>query len=344
MSVPAATRLDPDALFAPLADARGLLLAVSGGPDSMALLRLAAAWRANGATPPLHVATVDHKLRPESGAEARHVERWAAEVGLPHDTLVWDGPKPETRLQEAARAARYELLCVRATALGLDHIVTAHHADDQAETVLFRLLRGSGVAGLAGMSALAPWGALTIARPLLAVSKADLVSYCASLDQPFVEDPSNADPAYARTRMRRLSARLTRIGLDRTALLRLAQRAARLDAALAPQLAAAVPSLAIERHAEGLDLDAAPLAALPEEVALRLLKQEIGALRPERPVRLDRLERLTSDLRAAIAARRPHAATLGGVLLRLERGGRLSLRREAARRRGRLLSFDGTAL
>ncbi|HXZ18039.1 MAG TPA: tRNA lysidine(34) synthetase TilS, partial [Roseiarcus sp.] len=141
-----------DALIAPLATPKATLIAVSGGPDSTALLLMAAEWAARrGAR--VFAATVDHGLRPESAAEAAGVALLSAKLSVPHATLVWSGAKPATRLQERAREARYRLLLAHAEKIGADRIATAHHLDDQAETVLFRLLRGSGVSGLKGMGA-----------------------------------------------------------------------------------------------------------------------------------------------------------------------------------------------
>ena len=143
----------------------------------------------------------------------RRSRRSAAKLGVPHATLVWTGPKPSTRLQERAREARYRLLVEHARAIGADAIATAHHADDQAETVLFRLLRGSGVAGLAGMAATSRRDGVTIVRPLLGVAKSDLVAFCRARGVAFADDPSNADPRYARTRLRALLGRLADEGL-----------------------------------------------------------------------------------------------------------------------------------
>ncbi len=161
------------------------------------------------------------------------VARWAAKLGLAHAILVWEGVKPKSRIQERAREARYELLCAYAARIGADHVMTAHHADDQAETILFRLLRGSGISGLAGMAISSERNGLVLARPLLAHAKADLAAFCESRAQPFFDDPSNQDPIYARTRIRRLAGLLADEGLGRTTLLRLGRRAARADAALA---------------------------------------------------------------------------------------------------------------
>jgi len=166
----------PTAPLASLRDEPALLLAVSGGPDSTALLLMASEWAEP--KPRLFAATVDHGLRPESGAEAAAAAELCARLGVPHATLRWQGRKPTTRLQERAREARYDLLAAHARQVGAGVVVTAHHLDDQAETVLFRLARGSGLAGLAGMAARSRRGAIDIARPLLAIPKADLVALC----------------------------------------------------------------------------------------------------------------------------------------------------------------------
>ena len=148
---------EASALFSGLEDLRGLVLAVSGGSDSTALLVIAARWaegleKRRKQPPKLLAVTVDHGLRPESAREAAAVKRLARRLGVPHRTLHWRGEKPKTGLQEAARIARYRLLAEAAARAGYEHILTAHTLDDQAETVLFRLARGSGLTGLAGMA------------------------------------------------------------------------------------------------------------------------------------------------------------------------------------------------
>src|SRR4051812_35683715 len=141
------------ALFADLSTAAALVVAVSGGPDSTALMWLAALWR-NGLEekPKLIAVTVDHGLRPGSAREALQVKRFAAKLGVDHRTLRWTGEKPATGLPEAARAARYRLLALAARKSAARYVLTAHTLDDQAETVLFRLARGSGISGLAAMA------------------------------------------------------------------------------------------------------------------------------------------------------------------------------------------------
>jgi tRNA(Ile)-lysidine synthase len=149
-------------LFHPLAQACALVLAVSGGPDSTALLVLAARWRGTRKkAPKLLAVTIDHGLRPQSAHEARSVQRLARSLGVPHRILRWEGRKPRTGVQEAARAARYRLLAAVARTAKADHILTAHTLDDQAETVLIRMSRGSGITGLGAMKEVTP---LPVAR------------------------------------------------------------------------------------------------------------------------------------------------------------------------------------
>jgi tRNA(Ile)-lysidine synthase len=319
------------ALFSPWEAARGIVLGVSGGPDSVALMLLAAEWaRARAPPPPLYVATVDHGLRKDSRGEAEMVARWAAGLALPHAILVWDGVKPKSRIQERAREARYELLFEYAARIGADHVMTAHHADDQAETILFRLLRGSGVSGLSGMASSSERNGLVLARPLLAHAKADLAALCESRGHPFFDDPSNNDPVYARTRMRRLGGLLADEGLGAAALLRLGRRAARADAALAARTCAVRAGLAAGREPGGFRADISALADEPEEILLRFLADELKLISGGKPLRLERLEALALRFRHALRAGIACTATLGGAALRLQSNRFLVIVREEA--------------
>ena len=288
---------------------------------------MAAEWAARRGTR-VFAATVDHRLRPESAAEAAGVARLSARLGVAHATLVWTGAKPSSRLMERAREARYRLLAAHAGAIGADVIATAHHLDDQAETVLFRLARGSGVAGLAGMAAATPLGRATLVRPLLGLAKAELVAFCRLRRAPFVEDPSNADPAYARTRLRALMAALAEEGLDAAGLARLARRAAEADAALAHR------TFEVEaRLGEGA-IDARALAAEPIAIVQRVLARRIAAAggRDESRIGLEKIEALAARLTAAAADGRGLAANVGGALIRLTAKGRLEVVSEPPRR------------
>jgi tRNA(Ile)-lysidine synthase len=306
-------KIDPDPAFAPLTGAKKLLLAVSGGPDSVALMLLAASWsRRRGV--PLEVATVDHGLRGGSREEAEQVARWTQTLGFRHHLLTWEGEKPATRVQERARDARYRLLAGCAAGIRADHIVTAHHADDQAETVLLRLTRGSGPAGLAGMAPLTTLGNIRLARPLLGIPKADLVCFCEAAGHPFLRDCSNENPAFARTRLRKLRQLLEAEGLGRASLLRLARRAARVEAALADIAAATRQELPADRTAAQVKIAGEALVALPEEILLRILEAEILTFSEGHDrLRLDRLERAATGITGALRERRAFATTLGGA-------------------------------
>jgi tRNA(Ile)-lysidine synthase len=304
-----------DALFAPFADQTRVLLAVSGGPDSTALLLLAARWRSLGpARPELLVATVDHGLRPESRLEAEAVGQLAARLGLPHAVLELSTPLPRTGLQEAARDARYERLAAHARMIGAGAIATGHTADDQAETVLFRLMRGSGLSGLAGIPAVRTLDELCLIRPLLALRKDRLIALCRDAGVDFVRDPSNRDPRFARARLRQLLPLLADEGLDAGRLARLATRLARADAAL--------EAATDEAAARLMDGDAPPriaragLDALPDEIGLRLLSRALER-QAAGPVELAKLEALHSWI-AGLAPEASGARTLAGALVRVD--------------------------
>jgi tRNA(Ile)-lysidine synthase len=335
------------ALFADLAHLPVLILAISGGPDSTALLVLAARWRATLKTGPKLVAvTVDHGLRPESAREADAVKRLARKLGLAHRTLRWTGRKPKTGLQAAARQARYRLLAAAAAQAGARHILTAHTRDDQAETLLMRLTRGSGLAGLAAMARIAPLPAcgereIMLVRPLLELPKARLLATLKSARIGFADDPSNRDPRFTRVRIRDLMPALEREGLSTSRLALLARRLARASAAIERAVDSAFDDLLQARgpisgpirgpiKGQGpLVFDAAGFCRLPQEVALRLLGRAIAARGDEGPVELGKLEALYAALSAAPPAR--FRRTLAGALVTRE-GDRLLVERAPPRR------------
>lgn len=314
-----------------------LLVAVSGGPDSTALMGALAAWAGPRSGPPLRVATVDHGLRPESRAEAEAVREAAAALGLPHAVLAWTD-RPARVSQEAARRARYRLLSDHARAVGAGRIVTAHTADDQAETVLMRLAEGSGLTGLAGMAAGIARGDLRHIRPFLTVAKHRLVATCRARPWLFAEDPANADPRFARSRWRALMPALAAEGLAPGRLGRFAGRMRRAEEALR-QAAEAAGRRHLRRDEAGhAAIDVAALAAEPEEIALRVLLRALGPADdggPAAHLRLDRVETALAALLAARAAGAPLRRTLAGRLLVLDRDGTLEVRPEPARSRGR---------
>ena len=184
-------------LFADWKHANGLVLAVSGGPDSIALMWLAARWRRSiSRGPDLLAVTVDHGLRAESAREARDVKRLARALDVPHRTMRWTGEKPKSGVPAAAREARYRLLAGAARQSGASHILTAHTRDDQAETLLMRLVRGSGISGLAAMARESEREGVFIARPFLNVSKSRLIATLAKANIAYADDPTNRDVSF----------------------------------------------------------------------------------------------------------------------------------------------------
>ncbi|MEE1612742.1 tRNA lysidine(34) synthetase TilS [Microvirga sp. CF3016] len=323
-----------DRLFASLNHASGIVAAVSGGPDSTALMHLIARWSAAGERPPVLVATIDHGLRPEAAAEAAFVAQEAAALNLPHRILAWTGDKPRTGIQEAAREARYRLLVALAREAGASHLATAHTRDDQAETVMMRLARGSGLSGLSGMRRETDRGGILHVRPLLDWPKSALLDLCRREGWRFVEDPSNANERYARVRWRRLMPLLAAEGLDAERLARFAERAAQAEEALDLKAREALERAGPLSEGGNLTFQAGILASEPFEIALRVLEQAIAGTGLENR-RLHRLEACTERLREAVRAGESLSLTIAGALVRLDRAGRVSIGPEPPRRRGR---------
>ncbi len=287
------------------------------------MMVLAARWRAAMAKGPrLLAVTVDHGLRPGTEAEARTVKELAERLGVGHRTVRWRGPKPASGIQEAAREHRYRLLAGAAREAGARHILVAHTRDDQAETVLFRLARGSGLGGLGAMTRVTVRGDFLIVRPLLDVPKVHLIATLEAAGIDHVMDPSNDDPRFARTRLRDLMPILAAEGLDPVRLARLAARLARADQALEAAATEAFARLALAnpKQSRMIQFDARAFAALPAEIALRVLGRAIGELAVEGPVELAKLETLLDAVLEAGADVTPRLRrTLAGAMISVQR-------------------------
>ncbi|WP_454621361.1 tRNA lysidine(34) synthetase TilS [Bradyrhizobium cenepequi] len=303
--------------------APAIVLAVSGGPDSVALMWLAVRWRrALKQGPRLIAVTVDHGLRPEAAREAREVKRLAGTLDLPHRTLRWTGIKPNAGLPEAAREARYRLLAQAALASGATHVLTAHTRDDQAETLLMRLLRGSGIAGLAAMARESEREGVRLARPLLAVPKARLIATLEKARIGYAVDPTNRDTAFTRPRLRALMPALAAEGGDARNLARLAARLARANAAV-EVLADGAERYLVLRDGKAVrpGFDAEAFAALPEEIRLRLLRRAIDRVGHEGPAELGKVEALLAVLdQAVMQGTGKLKQTLAGAVIGLANG------------------------
>lgn len=282
-----------------------IAVAVSGGADSMALALLTADWakKRRIAVVPL---IVDHRLRPESTREARHVAGLLRKAGLTPKLLTWDAKtKPAANRQALAREARYDLLGQECAKQGVRHLLLAHHRDDQAETLLLRALRGSGVDGLAAMQPRSLRGEnLILLRPLLEIPKARLVATLQKRKQLWVEDPSNANASFQRVRVRAALDLLSDNDAAHRAELvqHLAQTAKNFARTRALLDAAAYDLLhdSVQLTPAGCAwLDPAGLVAAEDELSLRALVKLLGAIGGiSVPPRLDGLQRLLEAFRS----------------------------------------------
>lgn len=259
--------------LSPLHPSDRLAVAFSGGPDSLALLWLAARWARRSRKRDLVAFTVDHGLRAESAGEARLAARMAKSLGVRHRILVWHGQKPKAGLQASARAARYRLLIEACKADGISDLLVAHHLEDQAETFLLRLARGSGVDGLSAMANVRDLDGIRLLRPLLDVPRGRLAATLAKAKLQFISDPSNVNERFDRVKARRLLAELAPLGLDAARLAATAGHMARVRSALETETRALLADHATLTQTGHIEVAAPGLFAAPEEIGLRALAE-----------------------------------------------------------------------
>lgn len=274
-----------------------ICLAVSGGRDSMALMSLAAVYgRARNRS--VAVFTVDHGLRAESAAEALFVSRHARALGLQHRTLRWERERRSGNLEAAARDGRYRLMAQECVALGSETLLVAHTLEDQAETVLMRLTRGSGVDGLTAMMPVTRRFGVSLLRPFLTVHRARLEARLIAEGLTWIDDPMNQDLRFTRVKLRRAAAVLGEAGLTPERLARTAAHMARARTAL-EHAAGQLRDQSVECRPEGYArLRLLPLLAAPQEIGLRVLAQIIMAVGGlSYPPRFERLLRLYTGMK-----------------------------------------------
>lgn len=333
--MPARLGLDLDsegglaALFAAVADAPAIGLAVSGGADSLALLVLAQRWATSLAKPPrLHVYSVDHGLRPEGAAEVAMVLAACQSLGVAGTALRWDGDKPQSGLQEAARLARYRLIGAAMKSDGVAVLLTAHHRNDQAETVLMRLAHGSGIEGLKGMAPMAQVEGVRLHRPLLDVPPDALISVVEAAGLVPAADPSNVDPHYERVRWRQAMPGLSELGLDAATLALFAARMSEADAAIA-QMAEACFSEIVRLDGFGAArIELLPLMGLSAAIATRVLSRVLNIVGGrQKPRALGQVERLRESIANDDL---PRSTTVLGCVVRIK-GDAIAVAREPGR-------------
>ena len=293
--------------LARLAPALKIGLAVSGGPDSMALMHLAAKL---GLTPAPLVLTVNHGARPEAAQEVEFVRRQGQALGL--ETLILTDPaavRPKSGRQAFYRDLRYGLMAQAFHEHGLSGLCTAHHQDDQAETFLIRLGRGSGVDGLSSMAPDQTINGMRLLRPLLDIPRAALQDYLARHDVPFIRDPSNDDDSYLRVKIRQRAGDLSQIGLTQARLASTARAMARARQALETMAADLAANCIVQDDFGVLRLNQTYLVQAPLDLQLRVLSLIIRFMSDGPPPRLEALERLQMQMSAGMLE---DGRTLGG--------------------------------
>jgi tRNA(Ile)-lysidine synthase len=292
-----------------------VVIAVSGGPDSMALAGVMVKYAQNQNID-LHLLSVDHGLRASAKDEVKMVAEWVKAQNyskLHHKILTWDGKKPEAGVMEAARTARYDLMAEYCASHNIEMLFVAHHQDDQAETFLIRLSKGSGLDGLGAMQEVRKYNeVLKIMRPFLNFPKQDLVTFCKSENIPYASDPSNENTDYMRPRLRQSMAVMAEEGLTVKRLSLTAKRLSRARCALDDIADSAFQACLVERQEGVYRFNFMALQGCPEEIALRVIGRAVEDLRGkvEYNVRMERLEALFESLWSDPKKFKPR--TLGG--------------------------------
>lgn len=301
-----------------------MAVAVSGGPDSMALLSVMRNY-AQDRNIKLHVLSVDHGLRAEAKEEVAQVAQWAQTHNsdyIFHSILTWEGDKPNSALMENARKARYGLMAKYCKRNHIQLLFLGHHQDDQAETFLIRLAKGSGLDGLSAMQDLQQYDDdVVLARPFLSVSKVDLVSHCEGNNIPFVQDPSNQNDNFLRPRLRASMDVLSAEGLTPKRLSLTAKRLSRARQALDEIAGNAYQASLVSESKGRKDFDYNALKSCPVEIAFRVIACALEGIRPaaEYQVRMEKLEDLIDDL---LTHETFKARTLGGCKFSLNTKGK----------------------
>jgi tRNA(Ile)-lysidine synthase len=289
---------EADFLFNNLTEHEVIAVAVSGGRDSMVLLRLLQRWSLNSdePRPTITALTVDHGLRPGSAQDAVQVAKWCSELKTAHHTLLWEGDKPNTRIQERAREERYRLMTRWCKSNNAHVLLLAHHLWDQAETVLMRLSHASGVDGLAGMRSISMRDGIEIHRPLLAVPRMRLEATLKEFGQEWLDDPSNEDRSFERVRLRQAWPEMCNIGLDPTTIGASAAKLARASTALDSVADVIFGEIVTLGKAGEATLPTKQLASVPLEIVARVVKRLVEVISGSTPPGDRSLMRLCEDL------------------------------------------------
>lgn len=291
------TSLPTQADFSNLNTANSIAVGLSGGADSLALTHMLCHLPHH---PHIHAMIIDHNLRDGSAAEAAETAARVAEFpDVTVTTMVWDTPKPKTGIMQAARQARYQMMQDYCAMHDIHHLAIGHHSDDQMETFLIRLSKGSGLDGLSCMTACSPLSeTLSLHRPLLHCTHQDLVAYCQRHALTWIEDPGNHNTAFERNRLRQSADILAAEGLSSTRIATLSHRLARARRALESISNQAFTHCLIEEDQQSITLDWPGLSQQPEEIILRVIITAMQQVTPtpESHLRLEKIENLLQTL------------------------------------------------
>ena len=273
-----------------------LAVAVSGGPDSMAL---AHALIHKFTQKEIHILSVDHGLRDEAKQEIDSVAKWCEQFkNAKHHSMIWDDEKPDTAVMQEARNARYLLMADVCKKEKIKFLFLGHHQDDQRETFFIRLAKGSGLDGLSSMSSVSDYNSdLKLARPFLNISKKEILKYCDEYDLPIAQDPSNENEKYLRPRLRQIEEAFEEEGFSSARISKLTYRLSRARNALEEMTQKAFDESARMNHADAT-IKAEEFLKWPEEIQLRVLVKVINIFRPDSDygVRLEKIEDLFEAL------------------------------------------------
>ncbi len=290
---------------------KNIAVALSGGGDSMALAHMVCAWAVNNDVQ-IHLLSVNHNLREEAADECKNIANWVSNFpNATHHILTWEhDEKPNTAVMEKARTARYSLMRDYCAHFNIQTLCVGHHGDDQIETFLFRLAKGSGLSGLTGMNECSAFEDIKIYRPLLKHSQADLIQYCKNNELQWIEDPSNDDEKYARPRLRKA---LSHEGFETSRFVKTLARLSRAQDAIDWLVGEATKKCVMDTK---ITFNA--LKAYPLDIQIRVLQnsiQNIGQTTGDYPPKLERVEEIIATILPS------QSATLHGCLITCSKDG-----------------------
>lgn len=277
---------------------KSIAVAVSGGSDSMALTLLANEWAKKNSVNFIAL-TVDHRLRVEAKDEAEQVSKWLAKYEIKHKTLTYQGEIPTSNIEAIAREYRYELLCNYVKENKIDYLFIAHNMDEQSETFFLNLSRGSGVYGLCGMPKNSIKNDVNIIRPMLNFTKDEIKEYLNSLNQKWIEDPSNQDDKYKRVRIRKLKSLLEELELSNERLTKTMQNMERVKETIEFFVDECIKT-SVSFNEKSVLINREKFIYYPSEIGLRVLANIIQNLaKTPYPPRFESLEMLYQKIKDA---------------------------------------------